>query len=193
MCTRSPYPPAWRLTPVGLGRAMSSPETDSIIPLDVLYGTHHGWLHGWLRRSVGCSQQAADLVQDTFVRLLVRGQPIESRAPRALLTRIARGLLIDHWRRDALERAYLDALAQLPEALHPSPEVRHEALQSLERIAQLLDGLKPAVRDAFLLYQLGGLNHAQVAQQLGVSSRTVERHVANALLHCYRLCYEDGQ
>jgi RNA polymerase sigma-70 factor (ECF subfamily) len=71
--------------------------------------------------------------------------------------------------------------------------VRHEALQSLERIAQLLDGLKPAVRDAFLLYQLGGLNHAQVAQQLGVSSRTVERHVANALLHCYRLCFEDGQ
>lgn len=185
--------PAWRLTPVGLGRAMSLPETDSIIPLDVLYGTHHGWLHGWLRRSVGCSQQAADLVQDTFVRLLVRGQPIESRAPRALLARIARGLLIDHWRRDALERAYLDALAQLPETLHPSPEVRYEALQSLERIAQLLDGLKPAMRDAFLLYQLGGLNHAQVAQQLGVSSRTVERHVANALLHCYRLCFEAEQ
>ena len=172
---------------------MSLPETDSIIPLDVLYGTHHGWLHGWLRRSVGCSQQAADLVQDTFVRLLVRGQPINSHAPRALLTRIARGLLIDHWRRDALERVYLDALAQLPEALHPSPEVRHEALQSLERIARMLDGLKPGVRDAFLLYQLGGLNHAQVAQQLGVSSRTIERHVANALLHCYRLCFEDGQ
>jgi len=54
----------------------------------------------------------------------------------------------------------------------------------------LLDGLKPAVREAFLLYQLGGLNHAQVARQLGVSSRTVERHVASALLHCYRLCFE---
>ncbi|WP_312155700.1 sigma factor, partial [Pseudomonas sp.] len=50
---------------------MSLPETDSIIPLEVLYGTHRGWLHGWLRRSLGCSQQAADLAQDTFVRLLV--------------------------------------------------------------------------------------------------------------------------
>ena len=166
---------------------MSSSETDSIIPLDVLYGTHQGWLHGWLRRSVGCSQQAADLVQDTFVRLLVRDQPVDNRA---LLARIARGLVIDHWRRDALERAYLEALAQLPEASHPSPEVRYEALQSLERIAQLLEGLRPAVREAFLLYQLGGLNHAQVARQLGVSSRTVERHVAHALLHCYRLCFE---
>lgn len=173
-----------------VGRAMSLPESDSIVPLEVLYGTHHGWLRCWLRRSVGCSQQAADLAQDTFVRLLVRGQPISDRAPRALLARIARGLVIDHWRRDALERAYLEMLAQLPEPSYPSPEVRHEALQCLERIAQLLDGLKPAVREAFLLYQLGGLSHAQVAMQLGVSSRTVERHVASALLHCYRLCFE---
>lgn len=171
---------------------MPAQEVDSIIPLEVLYGTHHGWLHGWLRRSLGCSQQAADLAQDTFLRLLVRGQPISDRAPRALLARIARGLVIDHWRRDALERAYLEALAQLPEASHPSPEVRHEALQCLERIAQMLDGLKPAVREAFLLYQLGGLNHLQVAEKLGVSSRTVERHVASALLHCYRICFEEA-
>lgn len=171
---------------------MPAQDIESIIPLDQLYGKHHGWLQGWLRRSLGCSQQAADLAQDTFLRLLVRNQPISDRAPRALLQRIARGLLIDHWRRDALERAYLDALAQLPEASHPSPEVRHEALQCLERIAQLLDGLKPKVREAFLLYQLSGLNHAQVAAQLGVSSRTVERHIASALLHCYRLCFEDA-
>lgn len=170
---------------------MSLHETETIIPLDVLYGTHRGWLHGWLRRSLGCSQQAADLAQDTFVRLLVRNQPISNRAPKALLARIARGLVIDHWRRDALERAYLEALAQLPEASSPSPEVRHEALQCLERIARLLDGLKPVVRDAFLLYQLGGLTHAQVAVQLGISSRTAERHVASALLHCYRVCFED--
>lgn len=169
---------------------MSLHEMDSVVSLDVLYGTHHGWLHGWLRRSVGCSQQAADLAQDTFLRLLVRGQPISDRAPRALLARIARGLVIDHWRRDALERAYLEALAQLPEPSHPSPDVRHEALRYLERIAQLLDGLKPAVREAFLLYQLGGLTHAQVALELGISSRTVERHVASALLHCYRVCFE---
>jgi len=171
---------------------MSLPETDSIIPLEVLYGTHRGWLDGWLRRSLGCSQQAADLAQDTFVRLLVRNQPISDRAPKALLARIARGLVIDHWRRDALERAYLQALALVPEAHYPSPEVRHEALLCLERIAQMLDGLKPAVREAFLLYQLGGLSHAQVAEQLAISSRTAERHVATALLHCYRVYFEEA-
>jgi DNA-directed RNA polymerase specialized sigma24 family protein len=57
----------------------------------------------------------------------------------------------------------------------------------------LLDGLKPAVREVFLLYKLGDLSHAQVAQTLGVSSRTVERHVASALMHCYRVCFEAPQ
>ena len=171
---------------------MSQYESNSVISLEVLYGAHHGWLQNWLRRSLGCSQQAADMAQDTFLRLLLRGKPISDQAPRALLARIARGLVIDHWRRDSLERAYLESLAQLPEASHPSPQVRHEALQCLERIAQMLEGLKPRVRDAFLLYQLGGLTHAQVAQELGVSSRTAERHVASALLHCYRVCYESA-
>ncbi|KIY42193.1 MULTISPECIES: sigma-70 family RNA polymerase sigma factor [Pseudomonas] len=169
---------------------MATHETDAIIPLEALYRSERGWLHAWLRRSLGCSQQAADLAQDTFLRLLVRNQPICAQAPRALLARIARGLVVDHWRRDALQRAYLQTLAQLPDTSYPSPEVRHEALQCLERIAQLLDGLKPAVREAFLLYQLGGLTHSQIAEQLQVSSRTVERHVAKALLHCYRVCFE---
>lgn len=171
---------------------MAVHEADSIVPFDVLYGTHHGWLQGWLRRSVGCSQQAADLAQDTFLRVLVRGRPVDNSAPKALLARIARGLVIDHWRRDALERAYLEALSQLPQEGYPSPEVRHEALQCLERISALLDGLKPATREAFLLYQLGGLTHVQIAQRLGLSSRTVERYVASGLLHCYRACFESA-
>ncbi len=30
--------------------------------------------------------------------------------PRVLLTHIAKGLVIDHWRRQSIERAYLEAL-----------------------------------------------------------------------------------
>ena len=72
-------------------------ETDSIVSLDLLYGPHRGWPQGWLRRSIECSQQAADLA-----RLLEHGQPISAHAPRGLLVRIARDLMIDpgiatHW------------------------------------------------------------------------------------------------
>ena len=39
--------------------------------LHQLYSAHHGWLTAWLRRRLGCSHNAADFAQDTFMRLLV--------------------------------------------------------------------------------------------------------------------------
>ncbi|MFR0690385.1 sigma factor [Enterobacterales bacterium AE_CKDN230030158-1A_HGKHYDSX7] len=51
-----------------------------------LYQHHHGWLQGWLRRRLGCQEQAADLAQDTFTRLLGSRRVLEAREPRAYLT-----------------------------------------------------------------------------------------------------------
>lgn len=61
----------------------------------------------------------------------------------------------------------------------------------LERIARMLDGLKPKVRRAFLLAQCEGLSQKAIAEQMGISLRSVERYIANALYHCYQLRYED--
>lgn len=164
------------------------PSNDSV---QTLYSNHHGWLHGWLRSKLGNAADAADLAQDTFVRLLQRRETLELSAPRAFLRTVARGLVIDHWRREELHRAYLEALAHLPEAQAPSAETRELLLELLERIARLLDGLKPKVRRAFLLAQCEGLSHKQIAEHMGISLRSVERHVADALYHCYQLRYED--
>src|SRR5471032_918854 len=103
---------------------------------------------------------------------------------------IARGLVIDHWRREELERAYLEALAHLPENETPSPESRELVFELLEGIAKMLDGLKPKVRQAFLLAQCEGLTHKDIVVQMGLSLRSVERYVAEALYHCYVLRYE---
>ncbi|WP_028944949.1 sigma-70 family RNA polymerase sigma factor [Pseudomonas vranovensis] len=155
-----------------------------------LYSHHHSWLNTWLRSKLGNAADAADLAQDTFVRLLQRSEQFELTAPRAFLRTIARGLVIDHWRREELQRAYLEALAHLPEADVPSVETRELLLELLERIALMLDGLKPKVRRAFLLAQCEGLTHKEIAEQMGVSLRSVERYVADALYHCYLLRYE---
>ncbi len=164
------------------------PSNDSV---HTLYSNHHGWLHSWLRSKLGNAADAADLAQDTFVRLLQRRESLELSAPRAFLRTVARGLVIDHWRREELHRAYLEALAHLPEAQTPSAETRELLLELLERIARMLDGLKPKVRRAFLLAQCEGLSHKQIAEHMGISLRSVERHVADALYHCYLLRYED--
>lgn len=157
--------------------------------LATLYRGHHGWLLGWLRQRLACPQQAADLAQDTFVRLLVQREAQAPREPRAFLATVARGLLIDHYRRASLERAYLDALAQLPEPEVPSPESQALVMETLLAIDRLLDGLKPVVREAFLLSQLDGLTYPQIAERLGLSVSSIQQYMTQAFTHCYRVAY----
>ena len=60
--------------------------------LEQLYRDHHSWLSGFLQRRLGCSHNAADLLQDTYLRLLTRGRLPEHAHSRGYLTRIAKGL-----------------------------------------------------------------------------------------------------
>lgn len=173
------------------GMLTRSNDTLGHADLALLYRSHHSWLHGWLSRRIGCRESAADLAQDTFMRLLKSRQASPLREPRAYLSSIARGLMIDRYRRRELERAYLESLALLPSQEIPSEEERLLILDSLERIDRLLDLLKPRVREAFLLAQLDGLTCQQIAEKLGVSRSTIERDLAKALQHCYRLRYAE--
>lgn len=156
-----------------------------------LYSEHHGWLKGWLRKKLGCAHSAADLAQDTFVRVLGKREALaEVREPRAYLTTIARSLLIDQYRRAAIERAYLEALAHFPEQEVPGPEERLLLLDTLVRIDVMLDGLSPKARQAFLLSRLEGMPYTEIAVQLGVSLSSVEKYMAQAVRHCYQLRHE---
>lgn len=167
---------------------MQTLESDRYGHIRTLYLDHHGWLRERLQRRLGCLGQAADLAQDTFVRLLAREGELERlREPRAFLATVAQGLLANHWRRQALERAYLQALAARLEEVQPSPEAQALILETLTELDALLDRLPARVRQAFLLAQLDGLTYAVIAQRLGVSERMVKKYMAQAMLHCLEL------
>ena len=152
-----------------------------------IYRAHHGWLHGWLRRQTGCGERAADLAHDTFLRLLGRREIKPLGEPRAYLTTVARGLLVDFWRRQTLERAWLDALSSQPEPFAPSPEEKALALEALMQVDAMLDRLKPRVREAFLLSQLDGLTYREIGERLSVSERMIKKYMAEAMLNCLML------
>jgi RNA polymerase sigma-19 factor, ECF subfamily len=150
-----------------------------------LYNAHHNWLTGWLRRRLGCPHNAADLAQDTFVKVLLARETPQLVEPRAFLTTIAKRVLCNHYRRQELERAYYQALSELPEALAPSEEERAIILETLVELDQLLDGLPVLVKRAFLLAQIDGLTHNEIAARLNISVATVKRHLTKAAMRCY--------
>ncbi|MBV4474753.1 sigma-70 family RNA polymerase sigma factor [Pseudomonas botevensis] len=156
--------------------------------LHALYRDHRGWLENWLRRRMGNAWDAADLSQDTFLRVLGSSQSIvDMREPRAYLLTIGKRLMSNFYTRRSLEKAYLDALANLPEECMPSPEQRWILLETLQALDELLDGLAPSVRRVFLLSQLEGLGYREIGERLDVSERTVKRYMAQAYEHCLLL------
>lgn len=150
-----------------------------------LYSSHQGWLRDWLRKRLGCSETAADLTQDTFVRVIQkqRAEPgFVISYPRRYLNMLANSLMLDLFRRRAVEQAYLDALALMPEPELISEEERALILELLQRFDQMLDKLPAAVRQAFLLSRLDGLTYDEIAVQLDVSVRTVKRYMQQAFV-----------
>ncbi len=164
--------------------------------LDALYREHHGWLCVWLYQRLECSETAADLAQDTFLKILSSKDPCrqvaEIREPRRYLATIAGRLLADRFRRLAMEEACLEALAQRPEALDISPEERLLLIESLLELDAMLHGLGAKVRRAFLLSQLHGMRYADIAAELDVTPRTVKRYMAKATLQCLLYVHEHG-
>ncbi|WP_417584072.1 sigma-70 family RNA polymerase sigma factor [Nitrincola sp.] len=158
--------------------------------VDSLYRDHRGWLHHWLRRRLGCSETAADLAQDTFIRVLLKDTAPQPDSPRAYLSTIAKGLMFNHWRRQALEQAYLEMLALQPEPESPSLEDQHLVVETLLQLAQILDGLPHRDQQIFLMARLDGLKYQEIAEHLNINVNRVQKAMVRCMQQCYRVLYD---
>jgi RNA polymerase sigma-19 factor, ECF subfamily len=162
---------------------MSAIDLATAHSVELLYSNHHGWLQGWLRGKLSNALDAADLAHDTFVRILVDRNAQSIREPRSYLATVAGRVVVDHYRRKALERAYLEVLAHWPQPLALSCEERAILLETLYEIDEMLDGLGSRLKQVFILSQFEGLTYEQIARQLGMSLRTVNKYMARAVAH----------
>ncbi len=149
-----------------------------------IYEQHHSWLHGWLKGKLHNACDAADVAHDTFVRILGGRHAAQIVEPRDYLATIARGLVIDRYRRHAIEQAYKQTLAERPEAIAISEEDKAIILETLVAVDKALSALGERARRIFMLSQIEGLTYQQIADQLQVSLTTVKKHMIRALTEC---------
>ena len=161
-------------------------------PIERLYMDHHGWVYQWLKRRLSNNQDAADLAQDTFVRLLKRQHDYHYEQPRALLTTIAKGLLLNWYQRQQIEKAYLEALAAAPRRYDDiSPERRLQAIKALCLLNKLLLQMPARQRQSLIWSQIDGLSQQEIARRQGVSTRTVMRDLLAAISLCLAQIEDD--
>lgn len=133
----------------------------------------------WLKlRSV---ELAEDLVQETFLRLWQTRQRLQAdRHIEIYLFRIASNLAIDTLRQQ--KRRPLRAALENAPLLDPQTS---EGAAEYHELTHLIDGvianLPDGPKTAFILHRYEGLSHAEISAILGISVKTVEKHISKAL------------
>lgn len=152
-----------------------------------LFRNHAGGIVRSLRRRGLCEETAADLTQDTFVRVIAAqpGKSAGNHNPKAYLYQAARNLGVNHQRREALvEMVHLesDEAANLADPA-PSPERIVYSRQCLAQTYEALGELPERTRLAFEMHRLGERTIAEVAEELGISTTRAWSLIREAYRH----------
>lgn len=150
-----------------------------------LFREHNHSLVSFLALRLRSVQEAKEVAQEAYVRLLQLDRDNVGNFLRAYLFRIASNLAVDRVRRRITEtRITQTELFELFCDPNPDPERCVLARDELQRLAGFLEELPDAVRQAFLLFRVDGQSQEAIAAQLGVSDRMVRKYITRALVHC---------
>lgn len=149
-----------------------------------LFVEHNSTLVRVLRLRLQSEQEAREVAQEAYVRLLQLDEPGAVSFLRAYLFRIANNLATDRLRKIAVRRsAHADPVFELDEE-QPGPDRQLAARQQLALVEAALDELPDHVRTAFLLHRLDGMSMREIGVRLSVSEKTAYNHVIKAMVHC---------
>lgn len=145
---------------------------------------HDAALTRYLRRHWPNLDDVHDLRQETYVRIYESAQVRIPPAPRPFIFKIARRLMIDRFRKQRI--VAIDSMGDL-DALNVlvvdeiSPERDVAAHQELRQLAEALDNLPPKCREVVWMRRIDDLSQKEVAARLGLSEKTVEKHVMKGM------------
>lgn len=164
--------------------ADSGPPEDRAQLVSRLFQEHNRALVSFLTARLHCEQEARDVAQEAYVRLLQLQEPGAVSFLKAYLFRIASNLAVDKLRQRAVHGRVVskDLFAELTDP--HTTERRVVAEQELEKIGERLESLPENCRYAFTRHVLLDRPVKDIAKDMGLTERMVRYHIVRALTHC---------
>lgn len=170
--------------------AAPSVAADGEPMLERLYRDEAPRLRRQLRTRLASPEEASDLVQDAFARLIGTGAWRGLRSPEAFLRRIVRNLLVDRSRRLAVRGVQVEIDEARDVVVPPRQSEELELAQMQRRYRAAVAELPPRMREVFVLHRVEELSYREIAGRLDISTRTVEWHMAEAILRIGKMLEE---
>lgn len=147
---------------------------------------HYDDLVDHVRRRFGDRGFARDVVHDVCVQLLEKREREEVRTPLALLRKISHDQASSRYRAEHRRREWIVPLSPDTDAVckAPTPEQEYQAARELDRLAQAIEGLAPRCQMVFVMHKVHDLPQAEVARRMGISLKTVEKHLRLGMAAC---------
>ena len=142
-------------------------------------------LLGFVRRRLR-GEDAEDVVQDAYLRLTVAQGRGDIRNPDAFLHVAALNLVRDRARAAAVRGGVSAEGGENAPCPAATPEQALSAQQQLAVLERALAELPVKRRACLVLYRFDELSHAAIAERLGLSVSSVEKHIRRALDQCRR-------
>jgi RNA polymerase sigma-70 factor (ECF subfamily) len=141
----------------------------------------------FLRVRLALEADRDDIIQDLMIRLL-RIENLEEKLvsegsnTKAYLLSIAANLVKDLYRRKQVRGVQSDDALGGICSDNDDPEKQLSRQQTLTKVSEVLDSVKPVQKEAFLSNRLENKSYRQISEEMGVSVSTIERHISNVLL-----------
>jgi RNA polymerase sigma factor (sigma-70 family) len=149
---------------------------------------YHDSLIRFLRQRLRVKEDAADIAQEAYMRMMQYEGSQKIRSPSSMLFRIAINVANDVLRAERLrhvnDQIPLEGL-ELP-SQSPSTDREIAAKQELEVLYLAIEDLPPKCRQVFLLSRAQRMTYPQIAQHCGISVKMVEKHISHALSICMK-------
>jgi RNA polymerase sigma-70 factor (ECF subfamily) len=147
---------------------------------------HHFALVAWLRPRLRVPEDAQDIAQEAYLRMMKYEGAVDINSPLALLHRVAMNIAHDLERSQRarglgshVDMDEIDLMSDLPSA-----ERTVDAEERYGRVKQAIETLTPRCRQIFLLSRVKGLSYSEIAEHCGISVKMVEKHISHALCVC---------
>ena len=158
-------------------------QEPSHIDIDNSYNTYRIPLVRFFSRKLPKDSDPEDMVQQVFVNLMRTMKHTKLILSRGLVFTTAKNVLIDHIRWRKSHR--VDNHGLLCDNSHedelPTPENVVQGKQQLDIFLGHIDNLPLRCQQVFLLHRVGNMSQQEIAEHLGISRSTVQKHMMNAM------------